>query len=278
MRILVCVAGRPDDQLPVRAAGIIARITQSPLTLVHVVGREEDRAAGERTVASLRDALPGQRVETRVRVGAPPAEILAAAEAGDYDLVVVGAHEPTGLKEHLLGSVTAQTIRQAPISVLVAREVRPSLKRILICTGGTDVADKAVETGAWLAQAADARASLLHVVTPVASMYTGLGEIDEGLSELLQTETPVARHLRHGAEILDGRQVDAELKLRYGVAADEIVREAREGDYDLIMMGVAEKEARLSRWALGNVTREVVAKAPRSVLVVKQALVPDNAA
>lgn len=271
MKILACVAEVSDAERSVRLADTIARLTQSSLTFLHIVPPKGDRAAREHILELARER-GGRLVEARVRRGSPAAEILAELDAGNYDLVLVGANRSPGLKEYLLGSVAMQVVNQAPISVLVAKRVSPPLERILICSSGAEAAERVIESGACLAEAADAQVTLLHVVTPVPSMYTGLGEIDEGLSELLQTDTPIARHLRRGAEILERSQVDADLKLRYGVAADEIIREARSGDYDLIVIGAAKRKSPL-RWALGDVTREVVEKATRSVLVVRQGLV-----
>jgi nucleotide-binding universal stress UspA family protein len=101
-------------------------------------------------------------------------------------------------------------------------------------------------------------------------MYTGLDAIEETLPDLLQSDTPTARHLRQGAEILAQHQVPAELRLRYGVVADEILREANEGDYDLIVIGASGTAGRLKGWLVGDVAREVVDHAPRSVLIVRQ--------
>jgi nucleotide-binding universal stress UspA family protein len=154
--------------------------------------------------------------------------------------------------------------------VLVVGQARPGLKRILICTGGLEVAEPVIETGAQLAGVAHAQATLLHVVSPIPSMYTGLDEIEETLPDLLRTATPIARHLQHGAEILTRHQVTAELKLRYGVVADEILREAHEGNYDLIVIGVVKTASRLKRWLLGDVTREIVDRALLPVLVVRR--------
>jgi nucleotide-binding universal stress UspA family protein len=155
---------------------------------------------------------------------------------------------------------------------LVAQQARSRLERILICSGGGDIAELVTEAGASLARVVGARATLLHVVTPVASMYTGLGEIEESLSQLLQSDTPIARNLRHGAEILEEHGVPAELKLRYGVVADEIIRESLEGDHDLILMGAKKGLVRFKRLMLGAMTKEVVEKSVRSVLVVRRAL------
>ena len=270
MRILLCVAGLPYAEAAVGFGGMIARITRSPVALLHVVRRNEDRGTGERILIAARKMLPGLTVDTHIRRGDPIGRILAEVEDGGYALVVVGARQPIRLTQHLLGSVTQQVIRRVPTSVLVTRHARPNLERILICTSGAEVAEPVIETGAWLAGAAQARATLLHVVSPVPSMYTGLGEIEETLPELLQTDTPLARHLRHSAEILARHQVTATLKQRHGVAADEILREAFEGDYDLIIIGASGTAGRLREWLLGNVTRQVVEHALCSVLVVKR--------
>ena len=61
-----------------------------------------------------------------------------------------------------------------------------------------------------------------------------------------------------------------ELRLRYSVAAAEILREVHEGDYDLIVIGAPGAAGRLKEQLLGNVTRQVVEHAPCSVLVVKR--------
>jgi nucleotide-binding universal stress UspA family protein len=100
-------------------------------------------------------------------------------------------------------------------------------------------------------------------------MYTGLGTIEETLPELLQTDTPAARHLRWGAEILDQLGLRAELELRHGVAAEEILREALEGDYDLIVIGARYVASRLRGLLMGDVTRQIVDRAPCPTLVVR---------
>jgi nucleotide-binding universal stress UspA family protein len=244
----------------------------STLTLLHVLPRNGTREAAERCLAEARERLACPSVETRIRVGDPAGETLAEIDEGTYDLVILGPNEAPGLRRHFLGSVTTRVVRQAPCSVLVAQQAKSSLERILICSGGAEVAELVIETGARLAEAVGARATLLHVGTPVASMYTGFDEIDESLSQLLQTDTPIARNLRSGAEILERHGVPAELKLRYGVVADEIVRESVEGEYDLVLMGAKKGLVRFKRLMLGAMMKEVIEKSVRSVLVVRQVL------
>jgi nucleotide-binding universal stress UspA family protein len=270
MNILLCVAGMPHAEPAVSLGAIIACATQSSVTLLHVIRSEEDRADGERFLAAAREMLPDLTVDMRIRRGDPVKQILAEVRGSDYDLTIIGARRGSGLAERLLGSVAQKVVRRIPTSVLVAREVGTSLQCILICSGGKDVADPVIETGARLAEATHAQATLLHITGTTPSMYVGLSMADETVTELLQTDTPIAQHLRHGAEILAQHQVSAKLKLRHGVVSDEIISEARQGDYDLIVMGASGATGKLREWLLRNVTRQIVENALCSVLVVKQ--------
>lgn len=273
MKVLVCVACESGAGPQLSFASIFGIIDPSSvLTLLHILRRDADIVTAEACLAEARDKLEHGAVDTRIRRGDPSGEILAELKEGDFDLVILGPNEAPGLKRHLLGSVTTQVVRRAPSSVLVAQQARSGVGRILICSGGSDAAEDVIATGAWIARAVEAHATLLHVVTPVPSMYTGLGELEESLSELLQTDTPVARHLRQGAKILERYHVPAELSLRYGVVADEIIREAREENSDLILVGAAKGQARLKRLMLGEVTEQVVRRSVRSVLVVRKPL------
>lgn len=273
MRVLICVACESGAAPQLSFGRILGSIDPSAaLRLLHVLPRDGDQTAAEQCLSEARKKLDVDEVGVRILRGDPLRKILAELKEGDFDLVVLGPNEAPGLKRHLLGSVTKQVVRRARSSILVAQQARSRLERILICSGGADAAEDVIETGAWIAQAVGARATLLHVVTPVPSMYTGLGKLDESLTKLLRTDTPIARHLRHGAQILEQHHVSAELRLRQGVVADEIIREAREGSSDLVLMGAAKGRAKLKRLVLGEVTEQVVERSPRSVLVVRKLL------
>jgi nucleotide-binding universal stress UspA family protein len=59
-------------------------------------------------------------VSTKVRVGSVSGEILAEAREAQADLIVVGSHPPS-LASRLLGSNAEKIVREAQVSVLVAR-------------------------------------------------------------------------------------------------------------------------------------------------------------
>jgi universal stress protein E len=61
----------------------------------------------------------GFKVEAKVRHGLVVDEILEESSAGNYDLVVIGAHSTTGWKRYLLDDVAHQIITRADRPVLV---------------------------------------------------------------------------------------------------------------------------------------------------------------
>ena len=118
--------------------------------------------------------------------------------------------------------------------------------------------------------ATNSASTLFHVAANVPSMYTGLKTIEETLKELLQTDTPVARHLRKGAEILSENDIQAELKLRHGSAVYEIVREIDRQNYDLVVVGASGANTIIKEWIYGNITQEIVDAVGIPILVVNQ--------
>ena len=112
MKILLCVAGMPYAEAAVSFCGLIARVTQSSITLLHVATSEEARAAGEKALGRAGEMLAALSVDTRLRQGDPIAGILAEAWEGDYDLVVIGAQKETRLAHRLLGSVAQAVVRR----------------------------------------------------------------------------------------------------------------------------------------------------------------------
>jgi nucleotide-binding universal stress UspA family protein len=100
-------------------------------------------------------------------------------------------------------------------------------------------------------------------------MYAGLEEMEETLPELLQTDTEQARELKWAVGVLEDECEEVEIKLRQGVAADEILDEGGAGDYDLIVLGSSRSARGIFRVLLGDLTQTVVNRAQRPVLVVR---------
>lgn len=80
---------------------------------VHRTQLEEARAIVAET--------SGVEPETIEAVGNPAAEIIAAAEARDVELIVIGRHGQHTVARFLMGSVADRVVRHATCDVLVVR-------------------------------------------------------------------------------------------------------------------------------------------------------------
>jgi nucleotide-binding universal stress UspA family protein len=85
---------------------------------------------------------------------------------------------------------------------------------------------------------------------------------------MLKTDTPFAKHLRKGVEILNEKVVASEVKIRHGVPVEEIVREAQLENYDLVIVGASGVKEGIKGRLLGNLTTKIVDQVKLPVLVI----------
>ena len=140
MKVLLSHDGSECSDRAVKfvASTLSKQVNNLRLTLVYVDVPMLDRVAavlGEETVARIHRgntdfALKGARArlkrasiafeESRF-IGNVAGHIVALAEKGKFDVVVMGSHGRTALKNLLLGSVTTQVMAQSAVPVLVVR-------------------------------------------------------------------------------------------------------------------------------------------------------------
>jgi nucleotide-binding universal stress UspA family protein len=270
MNILIFVSSQSNSKAAVLFSGLIARKTNSSVTLLTTVDDADNLDLAYKTLDTAGWWIPDLEAHTSIQVGAESDGILEEINKGIYDLVVLKSNQANQIKNLANPKIGQRVARQAPISVLVVKKIQPELKRVLICSSGIDVADPVVEMGAWLAQCMQAHATFLHVTGEIPSMYTGLEQIEEHLPEILQTNTPMAQHLRHATHILSEKNIEAELELRHGVVSDEILLEAKSGDYDLIVLGASQASSSLAGWLMGDVTQKIIKASHIPVLIVRK--------
>jgi nucleotide-binding universal stress UspA family protein len=270
MRILVCLDGSPTSEQAARFAGPLLRAPGQRVTLFGVVDRGRDGAAIQRALVGAAGWLASGSAETMVKTVHHRAAdaILVEAEAGAYDLIVLGDPGRSGLARFLGGSLTERVVRQAPCAVLVARAGSRELRRILVCTAGGAPGLRDVHFTAPVAAASGAAVTVLHVMSQVA-LRDDVDTADLGASaaDLIARGTPEGLHLDEARAILDAAGVQSTLSVRHGLVLDEIDAEVREGDYDLVVLGATLARG-LSRLVLDNITRSVMHALDTAVLVV----------
>ncbi len=97
------------------------------------------RADAEEYLAALAAELrsKGVRVQTAVRHGEAPAEIVTAAKAAGADLIAMTTHGRTGLRRALVGSVAEAVLRLAEIPVFLLRQTEAEVARRAAQVGRT---------------------------------------------------------------------------------------------------------------------------------------------
>lgn len=133
-------------------------------------------------------------------------------------------------------------------------------RRILLATDLSCRCDRAQDRAVWLAERWGATLHLLHVLEHGQEEGRSSWQRGRSARELL-----AERQLR--ATIQD-RAVEAEVLLRRGSAADEILQAAEELGSDLIVTGIARDET-LTRALLGTTVDRLIHRARMPVLVVK---------
>ena len=268
MKPLLLIPNKSYSQAAVDFAGLLAKKANTPLTLLYAGKRESDREAGEEFKEQAGKQLKGIDLTTEIIVGDQIESLHSVVASHGIDVVIVGETENGGFLGLSVDPIVDKVVFQSPVPVIEVHHPVERLERFLICTGGTERANDAIETGSLLASKTGAQTTLLYVTGTVPSMYTGLDQMDETLQEILDTDTPLSRHLHHGAEIMERYNLKAKLELRHGVPSDTIITSAESGDYDLIVLGASRVGKNLRNWLLGNVSKQVIERTNIPVMVV----------
>jgi nucleotide-binding universal stress UspA family protein len=152
--------------------------------------------------------------------------------------------------------------------------------KILVPLDGSEHSDRALETALQIATKFDGKVTLLHVysvtVTPVVIPEpTTLNPTGVPIATSAEVSKMVDAARDAGKKILADaekkvreKNVEVETLLREGNSSQEIVKTAKEGQFDLIVIG-ARGVHRIRDLLMGSVTEGVVKHASCPVLVVK---------
>lgn len=274
MRVLMATGGSTHSEAALRFGALLSlRATAAP-TVVTVIKKESDRGRAERILAKAKDLLSPEveHVETRVRLGHPAEEIVREAEEGGYDLVVLGEKQHHGLvTRFVLGSTALRVVEHAPCPVVIAKGRIAPLRRILVCDSGAPGAsllDRFCDQLCTIVRPED-EVTVLHVMSQIGA---GLGVESEPLvadaEDLIAQRSPEGLLLERDLGMLEQLDVRPKPLVRHGLVVDEILAEANEGDYDLVVIG-AHIGSGWRRILLDDIAHEIVVRSRRPVLVVR---------
>jgi nucleotide-binding universal stress UspA family protein len=271
MKILICSDGTSSAETATHLAGLLAGPLHAETTLLGIA-----EVSGEEQ--SLRDALNiqaqslqqhGVSPEVVVQSGEPVWQIVQQTSNNKYDLVVIGARWTGEVGDDSRSTRMYEVIKAIQPPVLVAIGERKELKRFVLCTGGKEFTERAVEFTGRLAAALGASVTLLHVMAEPPAMYADLVRMEENVHQLLQSKSELGTNLRRQKRELDRLGVPAEVHLRHGIVIDQVFEEVRDGDYDLIVTGTSQARGLLRHYIMGDLTRSILNRANIPVLVAR---------
>jgi nucleotide-binding universal stress UspA family protein len=207
-------------------------------------------------------------VEYEVRRGKPFVELIIASRAWLADLIVVGGASRT--EEPFLGSTSERILRKALVPVMVAKRLLSSeAKTFLVPTDFSSCARKAAEEALMLAKSFSGRVVFFHVLDLCPS-YTIAYAHELGVSVPIPPPSPEEIEPEWEAFLSDLplEKVDWEKCTEEGQAATAIVRQAEQGQADVIVIGTHGRSG-LPHMLLGSVAEKVVRTAYCPVLTIR---------
>jgi len=271
MKILICNDGSEQAERAMRLGATISAACQAEVTLL---GIQESPGASQALLDSLKrgqSLLEDKKIHAELitKSGEPIEEIVKRTRETVYDLVVIGAARKETRGAFWMSSKTYKLIKEIRSPVLsVAGKTTPTVNRILICSGGKRYIDDAVLLTRKIAAGLNASVTLLHVTSEPPGILAHLPRMEQDAEFLLRSQSELAQNLRREKETLEAMSVRTEAKLRHGGVLDQVLREIREGDYDLVVTGSALSRS-FRTYILGDITREILNRATCAVLVAR---------
>jgi nucleotide-binding universal stress UspA family protein len=222
-------------------------------------------------------------VECEVVEGPAAPEILRRAAALPADLLVLGTHGRSGFERLMLGSVTEKVVRRAacPVLTVPRRAAGPAadgpvrFKRIACAIDFSDCSMHALRYAMSLAQEADARLTVVHVIErPVHGPPDPSGVSRPGPRSLEEYLALMEQEARARLDDVVPQEVRAyctvETAVPSGTPYREILRVVEAQQADVLVVGTHGRGA-LDRMLFGSTTQHLVRQSPCPVLTLRHA-------
>ncbi len=211
-----------------------------------------------------------KEIEYTLEIQNGNAEEVVPQRARQADCIVVLS--PLGrpqIRRVLMGRSIHHLIEIIKQPILYVPAAKLPLKKILICLGGLGYEVTAEHIAMQMAMKSRAEITLLHIIPPIDLDYPTAKTVSDHWQNLTETDTPIGRSLRKALQIARDDGLAATVKARQGNVVEEILDEARDGNYDLICMGSPYSVNTLRQLYAPNVTAEVADSAGCPVLTAR---------
>jgi nucleotide-binding universal stress UspA family protein len=271
MKILICSDGMPAAENAMRLGAAFAAPLKADVIVLGVAEKPEDEPELHQALEKQASSFRGGNVSPRIEMctGDPVRRIADETAKTKYDLVIVGARKTVSTGLHWRSEKMYELIKSILPPVLVAMGEWAQLKRFLVCTGGKEFIEEAVQLTGKLAKAVGASVTLLHVMAEPPAMYADLVRLEEDVDRLLGSKSELGINLSEQKADLEKLGVSAEVRIRHGIVPEQVFAEARERSYDLIVTGSSRARGMLRHYIMGDLTRTILNHANCPVLVAR---------
>jgi nucleotide-binding universal stress UspA family protein len=168
------------------------------------------------------------------------------------------------------GTIRERVMGHISTAVVIAKGTPRPIRRILVCDSGAQTPSALSHFTARFADllSDDLEVTVLHVMSQIsAGPQISSDQLAADAEALIRDHSPEGEWLERDIEVLGRSHAQSRAKIRHGLVVDEILAEARGGDYDLVVIGAHRGEG-WQRFLLTDVAREIIVRLDRPVLVV----------
>lgn len=267
--LLICLQGIDESRQALDYGLYLAEILRCPVTLLGISGRAPAEESIEAQIDEGTRRLRQLDLPHEVQRAPGPLAAVVPQIARLKPYLTVYNAPPLEFWQRLSeGGRFRRLLVDVPGPILRVRTACRPLRHALVCSGGMRYADPLERVASELARAAGARLTLLHVVPRVNLDYPLAHQLAHQWQNILETDTPQARHLRTALAQAQQLGVETELRVRHGSVVEEILDEVASGDYDLIGLGSPYASHNLRQLYRPNVTASVAEEVTCPLLTV----------
>jgi nucleotide-binding universal stress UspA family protein len=279
MKILIVLTKFENNFEILAFSRMFADQTEIPLTVMMVVRKKTAALLenAEKSVAQAKLQINLPDVETKIRVGDICDQVNQEVDQGNYDLVIIGERVSSYLDRWVHRFPAVAVAEHVPCSVIIFKGQARPIQRMLLCDSG---AGKSTLLSRFTAEIAHVLpgsevVTILHVMSQISA-----GPGISGRNLRASTEELIEEHTLEGLIVeadmqnLESQGIEAKPMVRHGMVVDEILAEARSGDYDLVIVGAHDYQPP-RRFLLENIAKQILKKVDKPILVVRS---PGNTA
>ena len=278
MRILFVVDGSKYSQAAIITVMEIAKSSKASVIILGVIKNNEQKKQMQKflTDTSLIFSANEIQVDFKIRIGTTSKRTIGETTRLHYDLLILGFKPKHRRLRWILGSSSREILSNCDCPVIIARASVQSFSKFLICDSG--IASKRLLRGfeSIFGPLFDANTdiTILHVMSQMSAGPGVKGwELRANARELIEAETPEGKLLKLDENKLKQDGIKTRTRIRHGMVVEEILEEAREGEYDLIVIG-AHNTTGWQSFLLDDLAYQIFTQSDRPILILKQGSEP----